>query len=109
MQHVQEVNVPKISLSDHYPVCLTWKKHAYMNSHEKMITYRDFSKFQNDNFINDLNRFMPLLNDNVTVNEAVNSLSETFVSVLDDHAVKNKNELKTEYNQFGSIQKLKKL
>jgi hypothetical protein len=51
-EHVAEINVPKIAISDHYPVCLTRKinQKDYPSLKYKTIKYRCFKKFDKNNF-----------------------------------------------------------
>ena len=53
--NVCEINVPCISLSDHYPVCAT-KKLQQNNCRTKPleIKYRDFKNFNDNAFLQDL-------------------------------------------------------
>ena len=55
-EHVAEINVPKIAISDHYPVCLTRKinQKDYPSLKYKTIKYRCFKKFDKNLFLSNL-------------------------------------------------------
>ena len=55
--HILETNIPYTNYSDHYPICLTWSKKGTKipKSGHKTISYRCFSNFKEDLFLNDLN------------------------------------------------------
>ena len=53
---VRAVKVPKICLSDHYPICVVFKENfGYKHSHTSM-KYRSFKNVDQDMFLEDLNR-----------------------------------------------------
>ena len=54
--NVVKTCVPVFGFSDHFPVCLTWlkKRVKILKSGHKTITYRCFSKFDDDSFPLDL-------------------------------------------------------
>jgi hypothetical protein len=87
-EHVKEVLVPQISVSDHFAVCLTWKKRGFYNNSAKFITYRNMNKFNENMFIDDLNNniFTHLNDDSNCVNDLVTDLTNNFTSILDKHA-----------------------
>ena len=55
---VCDISVPCVNLSDHYPVVLTLshKQFHYIAAKHKTIRYRSFSKFNENDFINDLSQ-----------------------------------------------------
>jgi hypothetical protein len=55
-EHVAEINIPKIAISDHYPVCLTRKinQKGYPSLNHKTIKYRCFQKFDKNLFLSNL-------------------------------------------------------
>lgn len=55
-RNILETCVPVFGCSDHYPVCLTWSRKGIKipKAGHKTITYRSFSKFNEDNFLSDL-------------------------------------------------------
>ena len=93
---VQEVKVPKIALSDHYPVCISWKKSGITpnNGENNIIIYRDATNFNQTDFINNLNTCLLDIEQIDEVNEAVNTLTMSFRSTLDKHAVLKQKRVK---------------
>ena len=93
---VQEVKVPKIALSDHYPVCISWKKSGIIpkNGENNIIIYRDATNFNQTDFINNLNTCLLDIEQIDEVNEAVNTLTMSFRSTLDKHAVLKQKRVK---------------
>ena len=55
VSHIQEVKVPRMTISDHYAVCMTWKKQNINSdkcrSKNNFITYRDQKNFNYELFI----------------------------------------------------------
>ena len=53
---INEVLVPEIGISDHYPIAVTiGGKTQKINKSFNIITYRSFKHFNNENFLNDIN------------------------------------------------------
>ena len=52
---IKEISVPQLGLSDHFPVCITWKRAAdSTNTGHRTISCRDLSKFNKSNFCTDI-------------------------------------------------------
>ena len=90
IKHVQEIAVPKISLSDHYGICMTYKKSSFQNSisnFSNVITYHQMKNFNNYNFLYDLNNTCMYHHDEtVSVNSYVETFTNNFILTLDKHA-----------------------
>ena len=58
--HVIEISVPVLALSDHYPICLTWSHKGVKipKAGHKIITFRSFSKFDENAYLNDLRKLL---------------------------------------------------
>ena len=55
-EHIQQVSVPKVGLSDHYPTCISYRrlsKDSLKKSHTK-IYYRDIESVNERNFSQDI-------------------------------------------------------
>ena len=54
--YVKQVSVPKITISDHYPVCIQWSKNisTKLSSEHSAITYRRTKCFNDKEFIDTL-------------------------------------------------------
>ena len=99
-ENVTSINVPKIGLSDHFPVFFTRKLHGQPTKRTHYtITYRSFKNFDENKFYADLQAvpwdLIHLFDDTDDVLEAWNDL---FLQVVDDniplkeHRVKHKNQ-----------------
>ena len=84
-----DVSVGRLSVSDHYPVSCTWstklhvdKKHGHIT-----ITYRSFKRFNEAEFLNDLNHtpFHTVYNE-TDPDQAVDRWYNLFNDVLNKHA-----------------------
>ena len=54
-ENVENVDVPKIGLSDHFPIFFTCKMHVHQpKDNHFTISYRSFKDFDETKFINDL-------------------------------------------------------
>ena len=86
--HVTEVNVPKISMSDHYPVCITrCTKNLFKKKTHTTIEYRDYKNFDEPNFLQDLaNTNFNEIENVIEPNLALENFYKLFISVLDKHA-----------------------
>ena len=86
--NVCEINVPCISLSDHYPVCAT-RKLQQNNCRTKPleIKYRDFKNFNDNAFLQDLSDSeICRVTETNDPNEALSEFYESFRGTLDKHA-----------------------
>ena len=80
--------MPVIGVSDHYPICCTWSKKGVKiprveHSH---LTYRSFARFDESEFLNDLN--------NAPFDKVYNHTDPVFLKVLDKHAPQKKRRIK---------------
>ena len=87
--NISAVGVPKFTISDHYPVCITLKTNVnYSKKHKHIcIQYRDYKHFVKENFISDLYN-SPLLNNIDQVCNPQNAVSlwiNTFQTIYDKH------------------------
>ena len=95
-ENVKSVHVPKIGLSDHFPVFVTRKvnNHTPKDSHYT-ISYRSFKHFNEANFINDLQAvpwdLIKLFDDPDDILEAWTDL---FLEVVDKHIPIKKHRVK---------------
>jgi hypothetical protein len=82
-----EVLVPKIGISDHYPVCCNIKtKSLKASKGHKTIKFRSERNFEVDSFLMDINTInWDACNDN-DVNMALSYLNESFLNVINKHA-----------------------
>ena len=86
-ENVQYVDVPKIGLSDHYPVFLTRKINGCIPVHNHhTITYRCFKTFYEELFKNDLSstpwNIVQIFDD---VDDALDTWYSLFYEVVDKH------------------------
>ena len=95
--HILETCVPVIGVSDHYPICCTWSKKGVKipkvgHSH---LTYRSFARFDESEFLNDLNNapFDKVYN-HTDPDEALATWYSVFLKVLDKHAPQKKRRIK---------------
>ena len=95
--HILETCVPVIGVSDHYPICCTWSKKSVKipkvgHSH---LTYRSFARFDESEFLNDLNNapFNKVYN-HTDPDEALATWYSVFLKVLDKHAPQKKRRIK---------------
>ena len=91
------VSVPKYSISDHYPVCITRKisKSFECGPVHKFISYRDTSSFNETDFIRDLEEQpWSVIDIFDTASDALDYFTTTFNSVLDKHVPKKKRRVK---------------
>ena len=87
--------MPIIGVSDHYPICCTWSKKGVKiprvgHSH---LTYRSFARFDESEFLNDLNNapFDKVCN-HTDPDEALATWYSVFLKVLDKHVPQKKEE-----------------
>ena len=95
--HILETCVPVIGVSDHYPICFTWSKKGVKipkvgHSH---LTYRSFARFDESEFLNDLNNapFDKVYN-HTDPDEALATWYSVFLKVLDKRAPQKKRRIK---------------
>ena len=99
-ENCSNINVPKLGLSDHFPVFFTRKINSHVpKSQHFSISYRSFKNFNEANFSNDL-KLIPW--DTVKIfddpNDALATWSHLFLEVVDkhipikQHRVKHKNQ-----------------
>ena len=89
VKHVQEVKVPKFTISDHhYAICLTWKKQGVNLNHgpSNLVKYRNMSDFSQEDFVSDLNMYMRLDVETESLEEVVSCMTNSFMEILDKHA-----------------------
>ena len=85
---VQKINVPKYAISDHYPICLVrcGKVDNKKNTHTT-ISYRNFSNFNEENFLLDLkNATFHQVEYESDPNVCIQIWYDIFNSVLNKHA-----------------------
>ena len=102
--HILETCVPVIGVSDHYPICCTWSKKGVKipkvgHSH---LTYRSFARFDESEFLNDLNNaaFDKVYN-HTDPDEALATWYSVFLKVLDKHAPRKRGESNIPSNLDG--------
>ena len=50
-QYVKHVTVPKLAISDHFPIGMTWKCKTESSKGHKSIKFRDSSTFNKNSFL----------------------------------------------------------
>ncbi|MEW8547257.1 MAG: reverse transcriptase family protein [Candidatus Thiodiazotropha sp.] len=99
-ENVNSVSVPKIGLSDHFPIFLTRKMHNQMpKGNHYTISYRSFKDFDEAKFISDLQSvpwdLIKLFDD---TNDILEAWTDLFLEIVDknvpikQHRVKHKNQ-----------------
>ena len=96
-QSLQYTGTFDTGLSDHHNLIYTMLKTQYIKLPPKKISYRQFSKFNEDAFLSDLNHY---LNDEI---DQYNEFEKIFDSILDKHA-----PLKTKFLRANNRQHLTK-
>ena len=94
-RHVLETWVPKLTISDHYAVCFSWKRKEFQNNDknnntQKVISYRNVLIIVPDVFMDNLTE---LINGHEasSVDLMVEHLTNVFLETIDKHApLKNK-------------------
>lgn len=82
-------SVPKIAVSDHYPVGVVYGKHMPKSafSKHKTVKFRNIKHFEKDSFLLDLqSKPWHLILSEDDPNNAANLFSELFSETLDNHA-----------------------
>ncbi|KAK3103380.1 hypothetical protein FSP39_018833 [Pinctada imbricata] len=96
--NIQEVNVPYITMSDHFPICITRRlpKINKKSTHLE-ITYRDFKNFDEFLFLQDLaNAPFQHIEQFSDVNNAMNLFFHIFLDVFNKHASLKTKRVKTQ-------------
>ena len=99
-ENVTSIDVPKIGLSDHFPIFFTRKMHVQPKKGKHYtISYRSFKNFDEAKFSNDLNNvpwdIIRIFDD---TNDILNAWTDLFLEVVDanvpikQHRVKRKNQ-----------------
>lgn len=97
-ENVACVNVPKIGMSDHYPIFFTRKIHGRVpQSGHHTITYRSFKDFDETSFLNDLSsvpwNIVRVFDD---PNDMVDTWSNLFLEVVNRHVPLKQHRVKRE-------------
>ena len=85
---MKQVSVPKITISDHYPVCIQWSKNisTKLSCEHSVITYRRTKCFKDKEFIDTFKTCDWQNCFDGDVNSAIDSLSNNFIYASDIHA-----------------------
>ena len=87
--HILEACVPFYNCSDHFPVCLTWSKKGIKipKPGHKTVTYRCFSKFNQELFLQALsNSNLPSTFNITDPDAAIDFWIKTFTDIYNTHA-----------------------
>ncbi|MCG8113419.1 MAG: reverse transcriptase domain-containing protein [Candidatus Thiodiazotropha taylori] len=95
-ENCSNICVPKLGLSDHFPVFVTRKINLHVpKSHHYTISYRCFKTFNEENFIKDL-RNVPW--DTIKIfddpNDVLDAWNDLFIDVVDQHIPIKKHRVK---------------
>ena len=96
-QNINNVRVPNYSISDHYPVCFSYKlSGAYIKGPiHKVVNYRSLKKFDESRFLSDLAMQPWFLIDALdNPDNAIDLFNDLFSKVLNDHAPKRMKRVK---------------
>ena len=96
-ENIVDISVPVLSVSDHYPVCITRKLAKSFDKRpvHKYIRYRDTKRFNETDFLNDLeNQTWSVIDIFEDASDALNFFSSIFSSVLSNHAPKVQRRVK---------------
>ncbi|MES9905404.1 MAG: reverse transcriptase family protein [Sedimenticola sp.] len=95
--NVVNVSVPKLGLSDHFPIFFTRKINANVSksSVHKTITYRSFNNFNEESFISDLNS-VPWQTAFVfdDTSDILDSWCKLFMDIVDKHVPQKEHRVK---------------
>ena len=98
---VSEINVPCISMSDHYPVCIT--RQLPQKNHKTKpleIKYRDFKNFDEKSFLKDLSESEILeVTKMNNPNDALGKLYSCFLDTLKKHAKMKSKRVKQQFKR----------
>ena len=81
-ENILEIVSTNLSMSDNYPIAFTVDTVNTVNDKVKTITYRCFMTFQKQHFMNDLSKYVPVL-DTLSIIEDQTIALETVYTVLD--------------------------
>ena len=96
-ENIVDISVPVLGVSDHYPVCITRKlaKSFDKGPVHKYISYRDTKRFNETDFLNDLeNQPWSVIDIFEDASDALDFFSSIFSSVLSNHAPKKQRRVK---------------
>lgn len=83
---VRRVKVPKISLSDHFPICIVLKDRFGLKHCHRSINYRPFSTLDQQQFLDDLSQCpWDSVNDQEDVDQSLETWYNLLQSVVDKH------------------------
>ena len=94
---ITDISVPVLAISDHYPVCITRKLSKSFDKRpvHKFITYRDTKRFNETNFLYDLeNQPWSVTDICDDASDALDFFTSIFNSVLSNHAPKKQRHVK---------------
>lgn len=99
-ENILEVMVPKIGLSDHFPIFLTRKvngKSTKNNAH-KSIIYRSFQNFDTFKFLEDLEQ-IPWNTVHIfeNIDDVLDAWTDLFISIVDKHAPLKTHRIKKDH------------
>lgn len=100
MSQVQKVSVPKISMSDHYPVCIILKPNVTSSDlcteKHKIIRYRDYKHLDQSTFLRDLSNtpWGEIVNSSNDINESLEKWTAAFIKTNNKHAPKKVKRVK---------------
>ena len=88
--YINETSVPRLALSDHFPVCVSWKKpKTFTKTGHIAIKYRDVTKLSKEAFCGDVSKIQWKLDPDV--NNILENFNSNLLQVIDYHApIKNK-------------------
>ena len=90
-EYVHKVKVEKICLSDHFPICLVWKKKLTNNGTHDELIYRSQNRFEPLQFVTELQK-VSWNTENLSVNESVAVLNNNILNALNKCAPLKKSE-----------------
>lgn len=98
--HICDIDVPNIRLSDHFPVYFNWKnnlmtRQTIPNSH-KSVVYRSIDNINTSLFFNDLRSFDRTRGELSSPDEALSNWERSLKRILDKHAPKKQKRIKRE-------------
>ena len=80
-EYVHKVKVEKICLSDHFPICLVWKKKLTNNGTHDELIYRSQNRFEPLQLVTELQK-VSWNTENLSVNESVAVLNNNIFNAL---------------------------
>ena len=99
-ENICEINVPTIALSDHYPVCFTYRCHKSIKKCKHIeIQYRDFKHVDENVFMSDmLESNFDALEQIYDPDEVVTAFYSLFFGVVNKHAKTKNKRVKCQLN-----------